>query len=287
MHAMRNLISTITGLTLALALTGSLPLGAAETVPRSVSGKQSARSKQQKQNVATRKKAVRTPPLRSGTELNKKVREPIRIIKTVIPPSLDLANLQTTSVGVVCGWYLESLAQAETFVDAIVVGKPAAAYPRRDHFVAYNMLDSPDPANPLMSGVWSVGPFHIDRILYQKSTTGKNGLIDGQSISLSEPVGIMLFENRYVSLAFHNCNELKQNSQYVLFLHKRSSTDGKPLYATCNLELGRFNTDGTDPDGSIGLHTWKQLIRNQLTAKYGIMFAPVDFGSSEIQPPSP
>ena len=106
-------------------------------------------------------------------------------------------------------------------------------------------------------------------------------------IFLSEPIGITRSENRYNSISSNNCTELKQNSQYVLFLCRHRSPRYKVVYATFNMELGRFNTDGTDPDDNIGLYRWKQLLREQLADVYGVTFVPVDFGSPDTSGSAP
>ncbi|MBC8135239.1 MAG: hypothetical protein H8F28_05030 [Fibrella sp.] len=165
---------------------------------------------------------------------------------------------------------------------AIVVGYPVTDFIDREHGTEYYY--DPDIKQQLPENRWTLGPFRITRVLYQKPDFE---LSAGQTISLVEPVG--LFEDRQGELlkkVTGDCYEMKQNSEYVVFIGK--SQDGT-CFGADNYNLGRFNTDGTDLEDELGVvggyntdgtPTDKQKLRDEITGRYGIRFAPIGSSTS-------
>ncbi len=175
--------------------------------------------------------------------------------------------------------YVTSVTEATTAFDAIVLGRPTQDFVAREHAVRYMPKDpGDDDPNQYVSAEWSEGAFVIDRVLFQKPS---NSLTMGQNLPIVEPVGVAVTSpTEAVRSVFEECFELEQNSQYVLFLTR--GTDG--TYVIDNFNLGRFNTDGTDCEDEVsntnglkldGTKTDKQKLREELTARYGITFAPI------------
>ena len=184
--------------------------------------------------------------------------------------NLDISKV-TTARTMATVFYLEDLQQAQAFVYAIVVGRPLIPFAQREHYAAYSAISV---SESLIDDAWSIGSFKIDRVLYEN---GGTTLLAGQIIPVSEPVALITEETtqgtKVIRFGIENIVELKQNSQYVLFLNKQIFRNYNPVYATCNLELGRFNTDGTDLDDEVDGRQRKELLRGQLTAAYGVAFA--------------
>ena len=199
---------------------------------------------------------------------------PRTLIATVrLPEHLDTRGIKTSAASAEMR-YMETLDEVKQRADAIVVGYPTQDFASRAHRVRYLPQDDGDPAK-YVDSAWTQGPFHVDRVLYQKA--GRS-LTSGQTISLAEPVGLSYDANTgAVRSIIEDCTELKQRSKYVLFL--LAGNDGS--YIFINFNLGRFNTDGTDREDELGMtngtcldgsKTAKQNLRDQLAAKYGVKF---------------
>lgn len=186
-------------------------------------------------------------------------------VKTNIPPGFNLKKMGTSHASAYVE-YLKNLTQVTGAVDAIIVGTPTVAFESRDHYTTYTSISSTDS---ILDSTCSIGPFLVDRVLYQKPG---NSLLAGQTISLSEETSIIPNNGGFTRIMLEKCTELKQNSKYVVFVFKSSFMNYSSLYSTCNLELGRFNTDGTDYDDEVGGRQWKEGLRQQLTAAYGVAF---------------
>ncbi len=244
------------GLALSLCLNGQAVVGA----------------KKSNRNRSLKKKApIAKPRSRDTSEPSVKI-EPVKGMKgakkIVFPIDFDTANLHTWHP-MVCTLPFGSLDEVTKFADAIVLGTPTVPFLQRDLYVYYS-VDLPAILGETIEGASSVGPFHIDRVLYQRKPD--NNLIAGGNISLSEPVGIMPHDSGFMRYAFGAIRELKHNSQYVLFLRKRDLPGYTNLYSTFNMECGRFNVDGTDLYDEAGGRSWKEGLRQELTAAYGITF---------------
>ncbi len=200
-------------------------------------------------------------------------------VASKLPADLTPKDIQTTTSAHYQVSYMESLNTVIQEIDAIVVGKPTQDFIPREHRTEYVNGVSGDYPSQRVSSRWSRGPFLISRVLQKKTSIN---LLAGQTISVAEPVGLDYDADlgAFKSIA-EKCYELKENSEYVLFIGR--GTDG--TYGTDNLNNGRFNTDGTDCEDELEanngrysgstIKTPKQILREELTARYGITFAPI------------
>ena len=145
----------------------------------------------------------------------------------------------------------------------------------RTHFVRYHVPDlfDNDP-NEYVVEEWTVGSFAVTGVL---NSPAGFGITVGQTIRVAEPVGLVDYgSGGFIKSVIEDCAELKSGASYVLFVAKE--TDG--TYTLDNLNQGRFNTDGTDPEDEIGggvspdgMKSDKQSLRDELTAQYGVAFS--------------
>jgi hypothetical protein len=208
--------------------------------------------------------------------------------RIVVPRSLhlDAAKLPLTG-GEICRLpYALSVKEVEAEADAVVVAfSPQDFLHERSHFARYfeREPNDPDPTEYLESA-WTTGALVIEEVKFSKPGVP---IEPRQVVAFTEPVGLTIGDQGVVKDVRDDCTEIKQGSRYVLFLTR--GDDG--AYHLCNMNLGRFNTDGTDPEDEIGggllpdgSKTDKQVLREQLSREYGIRFAPPRDGSSP--PPS-
>ncbi len=195
-----------------------------------------------------------------------------------IPANANVSSTNRVHVDAMMS-YANTLAEATNSFDAIVLGKPTQNFASRVHGVRYLPQDPDDSdTNQYVESEWSEGTFQIERVLYQKPG---HSLSAGQTLPIVEPVGVAVTAtSRVLKSVIEDCYEIKQNSKYILFIGR--GTDG--TYGTDNFNRGRFNTDGTDCEDEVGIvngmypngvKTDKQKLREELTAQYGITFAPI------------
>ncbi len=196
-----------------------------------------------------------------------------RAAQIKIPAHLDPGKIKTINQQAEM-FYRKTISRAQEW-DAIIVGRPLQEFVNeRTHFATYfdrEVLDR-DP-NTYPQSEWTRGTFAVDQVKYLKSGAT---IAAGQTVPLVEMVGLLQnSSSQFYKTVKENCYEMKQGASYVVFV--RRLADG--TYIAENYNLGRFNTDGTDPEDEIGGNTYpdgtksdKQKLRDELTAQYGVTF---------------
>ncbi len=223
--------------------------------------------------VAAHSAGTAKPPTKSKASRSAVRRTPrYRVVKSRLPKGITKSQIHIAGP-VSCIRYRETLADVLANADAIVVGTPTQEFVYgRAHYALMSpvsIFDKGGESLPLIE--WTDGAFRVESVL-----SGTAIQVE-QVISVSEPVGLMSYGAQGVfKSVIENCYELKQNSRYVLFLKRKRN--GK--YQTFNANLGRFNTDGTDAEDEVtgntkrdGSKSFKQMLRDELTAAYGVTFA--------------
>lgn len=260
---MRKSFNILSHIILLLSITLSLQLA-------SQAQKQNNKKISKGESDSSRKKVQKKIPQlnQSQDEKYKRDKQVGKPVSIKIPVQFNPQTLKTISLHASV-LYFQDLPTVYRGVDAIVVGRPTIPFTQRTAYATYVPTE---PARgfteSILKSAWTIGPFQIDRVLYQNAQQGITGLAVGQTISLAEPVGIVPNSNGFSRFTIERLREIKHNSQYVLFLIKRDNGG----WGTCNVELGRFNTDGTDYDDEVGGRQWKEGLRQELTAAYGVAF---------------
>lgn len=227
-----------------------------------------AQQKVQQTRTPKVKRQVKQSSKQPAVSKRKSDKETGKPVVVKLPPHLNQKELKQATIQASV-FYYENLVMAHRGADAIVIGSPTQPFLQRTPYVAYVPTETERGFNEsLIQAAWTVGSFRIDRVLYRNAQHGITELNDGQIINLAESVGIIPVDGGFARMSIEKLTELKHNSQYVVFLAK--SENGQ--WGTCNVELGRFNTDGTDLDDSVGGRAWKEALRQELTAAYGVTF---------------
>lgn len=193
------------------------------------------------------------------------------IIEVKLPKNFDPHSLKTGHSEAKCG-YEGTLSGVRTSDMSIVVGHATQDFLNRSHRYTTLPQDSDvldRDTNTYVDDAWTEGTFVVDRVLYARPG---DAITAGSTITFAEHVGIVTDHGAAVKTVMESSNELAKDSQYVVFFD-RHGDDG--VYWLTNLNLGHFNTDGTDPQDEIGggirgsgSHSAKQKLRDELAAQY-------------------
>ncbi|GGG14183.1 hypothetical protein [Paenibacillus aceti] len=83
-------------------------------------------------------------------------------------------------------------------------------------------------------------------------------------LNVIEPIGVRQTLRGKIRIALDGYTAMKKDSRYLVFLSK--NTFGQ--YSVINMQAGKFNLDGTDPDDFSGENPYKQKIFTELTTNY-------------------
>lgn len=195
-----------------------------------------------------------------------------RIVETVLPKNYPRSRVQLAQ-SFACTIYLPTLGDVIGHGYMIIVGTPTQDFYARRHITRYHVPSrSDDDPQQYSEEEWTTGTFRVTQVL----AGGKPRITLGQVIQVTETVGLTQYDGEgFFKTVTEDCTELKQNSRYVLFVYPR----GDGSFQVGNFNRGRFNIDGTDPEDDIGggiaadgTKTPKQKLRDELTARYGVVF---------------
>ncbi len=118
--------------------------------------------------------------------------------------------------------------------DIVLVGIPLQDFLGRQH-VTTRFADG------TVQDFYTLTDVKVEKVIKKPSDLA---LEDSQTFRVIEPVGLIEEKNGKVKILDEDYQELKQGKKYILFL----KSNGAGGYSIINMNLGKFNLDGLDPD---------------------------------------
>lgn len=146
----------------------------------------------------------------------------------------------------------DNIGALEEDAQVIVVGRPKDSFEDSEHVVMHF-------PNGTLETFHTLRRIDVERVIKKPASLD---LSAGQTFIISEPIGLVDMGGGPVRMKYEDYGELKKGGKYIIFLKTNGTSE---QYGVINMNLGKFNLDGTDSGDEDGK---KLLLKKSILTKY-------------------
>ncbi|WP_195571782.1 hypothetical protein [Paenibacillus sp. 1001270B_150601_E10] len=130
----------------------------------------------------------------------------------------------------------------------VVIGSPIRDFEDREVLLKEREILMDGRPTSIMEYIVTRTGIHVEKVL-------KGPEEDAVDLKVIEPIGVKQTLKGKERYALAGYTAMKKGSQYIIFLSKNTSGQ----YSIINMQSGKFNLDGTDPDDFSGVNSGRKL----------------------------